>query len=121
MRGRAPVNMGQGNGLTYRPLGQKSGQETHTLTQAELPQHSHTTTPVNATSTTFAATNQSANGNIPDYFGANFYSTNATSTGTMGSKMILPDQGGGQPHENMQPWIAMNYIIALQGLFPSRN
>lgn len=121
MRGRAPIHAGSGPGLSTRQLGQRGGVETVTLTQAEIPSHTH--------SVTLRA--DSRPGNTDDPTG------NIISTGS-GTTLFRPNSprddvnmatdaltqnsiGGDQPHENMPPYIAVNYIIALFGVFPSRS
>ena len=108
LRGRVPIHMG--SGFTQ---GQAGGQEFHTLTQSEMPAHNHIVNAVNGTSTTegpgnnFLATNQ-----------ASLYNTTPNTTlqpATVGNF------GGSQPHENRQPFLVLNFIVALQGIFPSRN
>ena len=109
LRGRTPIHFG--NGYTQ---GQKSGEETHTLAANEMPQHTHT-----AQATNDAATGDTPTGNVLAQAGLNAYAEFASGV-AMASGMIL-NVGGGQGHENMQPYLALNFCIALQGLFPSRN
>ena len=116
LRGRAAIGQGRGNGLTDRQLGQLSGQETHTLTTPEMPNHSHSTTlrgsEEDAVSTDPAtgvlAAGASYHAGAPD---VNFPSSAITASA----------QGGGQSHNNMQPYLVLNYQIALQGVYPSRS
>ena len=110
LRGRTPIHVSDGH-----REGQKSGEEKHTLTIAEMPQHSHTFRVANKT-----FNNRTPDGNVlatsalPTYI--DYEATNKTlNTGT-----VLP-VGSEQNHENMQPYIALAFCIALQGLFPSRN
>lgn len=117
LRGRAAINQGTGPGLTSRPIGQMSGQVTHTLTTTEMPAHSH---PVaasvrTASSPTPQNTFYAQDANI----GATIYSTAASNT-TMNPQMISV-AGGSQPHENMQPFLVINFCIALEGIYPSQN
>ena len=114
-RGRVPVHRGSQN-----TLGQAGGQEVHTVTQAEMPQHTHF---LQATNTDIAA-NRTA---IPtgNHLGPvnNLY-TNPSSPGvvlTTKEPTSVGNVGGSQPHENRQPFLALNFIIALQGIFPSHN
>lgn len=121
MRGRAAIDDGLGIGSLFS-RGQMAGAERVTLTKAELPVHTHDVQPLNATSTVLNNTNRGPNGQVPNFFNANFYtSTPPSSSTTIGSQVILPNEGGNQAHENMQPWIAMNYCISLQGIFPPRD
>ena len=107
LRGRTPIHVGNGHNQ-----GQKSGEETHTLSVAEMPQHDHV---FQGTSDT--ATSAEGNGNVLARTGVPVYSPPANRT-ELGSIAIA---GGGQAHNNMQPYLAVNFCIALQGLFPSRN
>jgi microcystin-dependent protein len=108
LQGRMPVHTG--GGIT---LGELGGEATHTLNISELPAHTHV--PVGS-STVGSLT--SASGNVWGASNANPYS--ATSNGAMNPATVLP-VGGNQPHENMSPYLVLNFIIALQGIFPSQN
>lgn len=115
LRGRVPVspgNSGAGTNITY---GAKTGQETVALTSAQLPQHTH------------VAQASSTDGNNPLPAGKVLAATPAqiwrdpdTSMTSLKTGTVA-NAGGGQPHDNMQPFLALNYCIALQGNFPSRN
>ena len=115
LRSRIPVHMG-GN---FPTLGARSGEEFHTLTLQELPSHNHF----------FNANSSGAAASSP--VGAVYADTSATqglnpykSGGAVGATMdvgVIPGVGGNQPHENRQPFLVLNWIIALQGIFPSRN
>ena len=116
LRGRVPVGFGQGLGLSNKDLGQQFGSETVTLTTAQMPAHSHT---VNAVTT-------EGNQNLPtNSLPANTkaldkeYSDAASNT-TMKSGMI-GITGSSQPVNISQPSLGVNFIIALQGIYPSRN
>jgi Microcystin-dependent protein len=117
LRGRVPVNFGQDpySGLSVQ-LGQKSGEEQHTLTQQEMPAHTH-----NVAGSSQTATSNSLEGMtwaVPDAELNNVYST--TINAQM-SPSALPSAGGSQPHSNMQPYTVINFCIALVGIYPSRN
>ena len=117
LRGRVSIHAGQGPGLSPRSLGQKGGEEKVTLTTSQMPSHSHAVgcsdqignqpTPVNHIPSAEAAG------------GADVYQSSAPNQ-TMSAAMI-ENTGGGQAHDNMQPYLAVNYIIALVGTYPSRN
>jgi microcystin-dependent protein len=114
LRGRVPVGAGQGPGISNVDLGSQSGRETNTLTIMNLPPHTHSV----------KASNKFAGGDHPAgrYLGASasdkgFYDT--TGDSTMAPDMITPT-GGGQPIDNRQPSLGMNYIICTQGYYPSR-
>lgn len=116
LKGRAPMHPGPGPGLTSRRLGQKGGTETETLTTAQLPQHTHNLMGINAPGTTYAATGASG---LARSAGGNAYQSNASNTDLHVD--ALTDTGGGQAHTNMQPYLVMNFIIALVGTYPSRG
>ncbi|WP_019962362.1 phage tail protein [Woodsholea maritima] len=114
LRSRTPIHRGEGHSL-----GQKSGEETHTLSNNEMPEHTHyvraNSTPANQTQPTSHFLSAPASpGNQPF---RDYEAVNATSlrSGT------VTNSGGSQAHENMQPYITLTFCIALQGLFPSRN
>jgi microcystin-dependent protein len=106
LRGRTPVYAGQG--LT---LGEKGGETAHTLNQSEMPQHAHTPA-ANTGAATVGALNNNFWSATGAYGAAGNSQMNATEIGAT---------GGSQPHANMQPYLVINIIIALQGIFPSRN
>ncbi len=113
LRSRVAVHPGDSGAGTSYSLGQKTGEETHTLSAAEMPQHTHTSMGVSdAADNTVPSGNQLASTQ-------GLYHT-ADSLVAMDSSNIR-NTGGGQAHENMQPFLVVNYCIALQGLFPSRN
>lgn len=114
LRGRTPIHVGRSNGGQHHTEGQKSGEETHTLSVNELPQHRHLLMATNAVGTATAPSGTVlAEASLPTY---GTYSSGVQ----MGSGSVT-NVGGGQAHENMQPYLAVNFCIALQGLFPSRN
>jgi microcystin-dependent protein len=111
-RGRVAVSQGQGPGLSNYVIGEQAGTENNTLTTSQLPSHTHV---VNATAT---ANSKSPAGKVPAFTtAANFGDPGALA---MSTQMNAPT-GGGQPFSILQPYIAMNYCIAMQGIFPSRN
>lgn len=113
LRGRTPIHVGSSNGTNHQ-LGQKSGEETHTLSTAEMPQHTHSI----ACNQTQGTADEPA-GQFPARAADSIYGPLANSQ-AMGSGTIA-NAGGSQAHENMQPFLTLNFCIALQGLFPSRN
>lgn len=116
LQGRAPMHAGRGPGLSSRKLGQKSGAETVTLSELQMPNHNHT---VEARPSS-ASTSTPTNNFFANLTGANMYSSSTSSMVNMQAG-LLQNAGGGQPHNNMQPFLAMNFIIALQGIYPSRG
>lgn len=112
LRGRVAVSSGQGPGLSPYSLGQQGGTESVSLTQNQMPLHAHL---VNASS---VSPNASRPGNA--FLAANGPYQAAPDGTTMAPGMIQ-GTGGNQPHENRQPYTTLNYCIALEGIFPSRN
>lgn len=113
LRGRLPVHQGSGPGLTPRPLGQKSGQETVTLTTAQLPAHGHV---LNASAESADA--PQAAGSLPAQTAEDAFSTSPNRTL---ASAALASTGGSQSHPNVQPFLCINFIIALVGIYPSRT
>lgn len=112
LRGRVPMGAGQGPGLSDYSLGQQGGAETHTLTVNEMPLHSHL---VNA-DTSVGSSDKPGN-KLPARNAAGVPQYGTTANTQMAASMLTPS-GGSQPHSIMQPYLVMNWIIALQGVFP---
>jgi len=116
LRGRVPIHPGQGPGLSPYVEGQRGGAESATLTSNQLPAHSH---PVNCSNTTASRGGTTPVGNVLAVTNsAEIYS--ATPNAQMSPQMI-GNTGGNQPVAVVQPYLSVNFIIALQGIFPSRN
>lgn len=114
LQGRTPISPGQGPGLSNRTLGEQAGSESVTLTAAQIPSHTHQ---LNAT--TPATTGTPGNAvTLAATAGARVY---RAATNLVAMSAPLSSGGGGQPHENRQPYLGLNFVIALQGVFPSRN
>ena len=115
LQGVVPMHFGQGGGLTQRVLGETGGSETVTLLQSQIPAHSH---PVGCN--TEIGDQYGPPGNLwaEDAAGNNEYA--AVPNGSMATSAIGPT-GSGLPHDNMQPYVVLNYCISLQGVFPSRS
>ena len=112
VRGRAALHFGSGPGLTPRAIGQKGGTENVVLTTAEIPSHSHA---LRATSS--EADNSKPEGNA--LANSLTYKTEATDSIMAGDS--IANTGGSLAHPNMQPFLVVNWCIALVGTFPSRN
>jgi len=118
MQGNVPLQPGQGQGLSLYDLGEMSGTEAVTLLVSEIPLHQHT----------LQATGQLAQLNAPasDRVLARSVGGFGYSTSFTGGQVVnmafqgLPPAGGGLPHNNMQPYLTLNFCIALQGIFPQR-
>jgi microcystin-dependent protein len=117
MQGNAPMQPGQGQGLSLRDLGEQSGVESITLLVSEIPVHTHS----------MLASPDPADNNVPNAakclansqkeFG---YQSTTNSNIVNMAFQALPPAGGGLPHNNMQPYLTLNFCIALQGVFPAR-
>ena len=117
LQGSAPMHTGQGPGLTDRIIGEVGGSPTVTLLTTEVPQHSHT---YNAGSGSRGnVTAISGNLNSDAAFQTNIYGP--STDGTLMSPSMLTPLPASQPHENMQPYLVLNFIIALNGIYPARN
>lgn len=119
LQSRVPLGMGQGPGLSNYRIGQTGGSENVTLLSTQMPAHNHALNVSGAPGTTNSpAGNVLATAFLPDETAVNAYTTTPNNTA---SPQAIGMAGGNQPHENVQPYLAMNYCIALQGIFPSRN
>lgn len=120
LEGRAPMHPGRGPGLTERRLGQRTGVETVTLTEAQIPSHSHTARGTTSAGTLGLVPNTNASLSAQG-FGDKLYQSGTTSNLVDMASETLSTTGGGQSHTNVQPFLTLNFIIALQGLYPSRS
>lgn len=116
LRGRTPIHVGSGH-----TLGERGGEQAHTLSIAELPTHTHVFNGSSAGASTNVPTNnllargQASNGNP-----INYYDTASTNLAALNAGSIT-NTGGSQAHLNMQPFLTLSFCIALQGIFPSPN
>lgn len=112
LQGRAPMHWGSGPGLTPRDIGESAGSSTVTLIQTEMPAHTHA-----GEASLSSASALSPSGNVLG--DAALYAAPPYTTAM--SPMAIGVTGGSQPHENMMPYLGVTFIIALQGIFPSRG
>ena len=112
LQSRVALHMGQGPGLSSYVIGQTSGEEGHTVFTSELPAHTHTLGSSTAASALSPATNAPAAASKSLYGAA---AATPMAAGTIGNA------GGNQSHNNVQPYLAVNFCIALEGVFPPRN
>ncbi len=130
LNGAMPVGNGNGSGLTPRVLGEIMGSESVTLLITELPSHNHTVTTKNNPANTDGLTDQPQ----PGYFVTRFIynTTNPANawfkpasgpipTPTALHPLSLTFTGGGLPHNNLQPFLVINWCVAVRGIFPARN
>ena len=118
LQSRVGLHQGQGPGLNAYTIGQLGGEENHTLISSEMPQHNHLLNSVNA-----SGPSRVSPGNFLGNESQNktsFYAPAASPNATMNPQSIGVT-GSSTPHNNMQPYLVLNYCIALQGIFPSRN
>ena len=115
LRGRAPVHMGTGASGTPYDLGDQGGVETVTLTTDQIAGHSHAfdASTIDGSSANPGATVVVATGNVSPY-------VQDVVSAQMAQASVTP-VGGSQPHENSQPYLAIRFIIALEGIFPSQS
>jgi|RhiMethySRZTD1v2_1073278.scaffolds.fasta_scaffold1004192_2 microcystin-dependent protein len=114
LRDRVPIHFGQGAGLSLRSLGERSGETVHTLTLAELPTHAH---PVQVSAGS-VGTQVDPAGHYPARNPAGYPQYGSVVDVAMAAAAI-GSTGGGQSHTNLQPYLGLNFVIALQGFFPS--
>ncbi len=115
-QGTAPMFYQQGPGLSFRNIGETGGSQNVTLQQSEMPIHNHnyTARPTPTTpQTSPVGLGFGRSNSLP-------YSPTATASASMGATAVQPN-GGTQPHNNLMPYLTMNFIIALQGIFPPRS
>jgi microcystin-dependent protein len=115
LRGRVPLGPGQGPGLSRYVEGQQGGQEAVPLTTQQIPSHTHVLVASGNTPTTAAPA-----GALLPTGSSRIYASDLGAPQQLAAQSVQP-AGGSQPHDNVQPYLAINYIICLQGIFPSRN
>lgn len=131
LRGRVPIGFGQGPGLSLYDQGGSAGVESVALAATQIPAHTHALT--NTLTATARGKNAPGNQRTPvggvfasDASGVTGVYSNAAPDAAGGGAVVLPsgattaESGGSQPHENRQPYLTLNFCIALQGVFPSR-
>ena len=116
LQGRAPMHPGRGDGLTGRRLGQKAGSETATLTEANLPGHTHSYHGLDD-----SADNIEPADRLLGEANEDFYAEVGLNTPVAMASSAMANTGGDQAHENRQPYLTLNFIIALVGIYPSRS
>lgn len=120
LQGRAPMQQGQGPGLSLRDLGETGGSATVTLLADEIPQHTHGLLAASGNATTNNPTNNVWATTGTRRTTSNTY-TNVHQSGAAMSPAALSTAGSSQPHNNMPPYLALNFVIALQGVYPPRG
>lgn len=120
LRGRAPIHYGQGAGLTNRSMGEVSGTENVTLLITQIPAHNHILQ-ANNSGGNAPLSPSTVISNPVDINGDALNAFTGSAANTSLSPTAIGMSGGSQPHNNMQPYLVMNYCIALVGIFPSRD
>jgi len=122
LRGRIPIGQGTGAGLSSYVVGQESGTETVTLITNQIPTHTHTVSASSADATATTPTNAVPARPSSATVGYLYLSSAASgTTDAPPAAASISAAGGNQPHDNIMPSLVLNYIIALEGVFPSRN
>ncbi len=117
MQGNVPMHPGQGPGLSLHDLGETGGSDTVSLLESEIPSHSHTMMSLPAPGNRTAPGGNSmarVSGTVGPYIAP------PTTTANMADSAVTP-AGGDQPHNNLQPYLTLNFCIALQGVYPPRT
>jgi microcystin-dependent protein len=114
LRGRAPIHQGTGSGLSARVIGETGGVETVTITTSQYPNHTHAL----MASSNAGTSNNAAGGVLGN--GQPIYSSGAPSV-ALNAVIEGGNGGGNQPHDNLQPYLVLNWIISLFGIFPSQT
>lgn len=128
LRGRAPIGQGNGPGLSSINLGQKGGAETHTLNQSEMPSHTHNLI-VNSNTVSIPVSSEDGDMNTPEgnYIaatGSDAFSETSNANmadATANLSAVNANTGGNLPHNIRDPFLGLNYVIALNGIFPSQG
>lgn len=118
MQGNAPMHPGQGPGLSLHDLGETGGSDTVSLLESEIPGHAHT---LMASGTNSSKPNPAGNAIARVQSGATPYVPPAGAPLVAFNDIALAPAGGDQPHNNLQPYLTLNFCIALQGVYPPRT
>lgn len=121
LQGNVAIGSGQGPGLSFYDLGQQAGSQTITLLQTEMPSHNHT---MNSSAATSDVNSPGGNSlSKPKSTVGNMYGTPPTNPGQPPqlNPGVVSISGGNLPHNNMMPFLGLNWIIAFQGVFPARS
>jgi microcystin-dependent protein len=118
LQGRAAIHQGQGPGLGQRFIGEEGGSEFITLLDSEMPAHTHA---LRANPQLGDAPSPAADRSIARLGSINIYQTTSNANLTPMAPQSLQPAGGDLPHNNLQPYLTLNFCIALQGVFPTRT
>jgi microcystin-dependent protein len=118
MQGNAPMHPGQGPGLSLHDLGETSGSETVTLLESEMPSHPHS---LGAQNIPLGTVTTPAGHTLDRPASGNLYSAAANGVLVQMAPQAITTAGGDQPHNNLMPYLTLNFCISLQGVFPPRT
>lgn len=121
LRGRAPIHEGQGPGLSNHRLGSRNGSETNTLTTAQLPSHNHALSASDKKATAVTPNEGVLATGKTDRSGEELIYDNINNPTVALKTTSIGNTGGSQSVNNMMPYITMNFVIALEGIFPPRT
>jgi microcystin-dependent protein len=119
LQGSAPMQAGQGPGLSLRDLGEAGGEQTVTLISTEMPAHSHTAQCVSSNTSVSGTPTNAVSCAMQRGFGSAYAPSSANDVPM--NPLATSISGGNLPHNNMPPYLALTFIIALQGIFPARS
>jgi microcystin-dependent protein len=121
LQGRVPMGQGQGPGLTNRVLGESAGSEMVTLTVPTMPHHNHIWNASTTKATGASISTSVLTADTTDQGGTFYVSVGPNLNPGVLPPLTIGISGGGQPHSNLMPTLCVSFIIALGGIFPSRN
>lgn len=123
LRGRVLIHAGQGSGLSFYQIGQSGGAENVTLNSSQIPAHNHSLIAKNTQGTSADPSNRMISKDLTEVALNNSLEANSFGSDTPAAMATgaISNSGGGQPHSNLMPSLALNYIIALEGIYPQRN
>ncbi len=121
LRGRVPMGVGQGPGLSNVQLGEVQGSETSTLSVANMPAHNHGAT-VRFGASSLSPTSDQAAGNVPSNVGPDLYAAPGAANGALApGTLTIQNTGSNTPFNLMQPVLVINFVICTSGVYPARN
>jgi len=120
MQGNAPMHPGQGPGLSLHDLGETGGSDTVSLLESEIPAHTHALMADSGRGVGNRVTTPASTTAIADGSGVSPYLNTSANLTNLSGNAVAP-AGGNQPHNNLQPYLTLNFCIALQGVYPPRT
>ncbi len=121
LQGQIPMHWGSGQGGFNTQIGEAQGTPNVTLTAQQIPQHSHSVTTAAATVAAERSASPTSASFLSSTKGEALYQNPPVTPNSAFSPRAISPSGNSQPHDNMQPYLALNFCISLEGIFPSRN